>query len=125
MPQVLPSDVSTRGPYMSPREGLDEIPTSPLKDVAFHQIDLPGRLRLRVADERHHASLRPEARDNMHVVGEDGDFVDVHLPVKCRFVDRGSHGVDVSAADEPLAEPRMPRDMNVYAECSMRHTHLG
>jgi len=35
----------------------------------------------------------------MHMVGEDGDLVDVHLPVKCRFVDRGSHGVDVSAAD--------------------------
>ena len=125
MPPVLPGDVSTRGPYVSPRDGLDEIPTSPLKDIAFHQIDPPGRLRLRVSNERHHASLRPEARDDMHVVGEDGDLVHVHLPARCRFMDRGSHGVDVGAPDERLPEPRVPGDMDVYAECSMRHTHLG
>src|SRR5207237_2247887 len=86
---------------------------------------LIAALGLRVSNERHHASLRPEARDDMHVVGEDSNLVHVHLPAKCRLVDCGPHGVDVSATDEPLPEPRVPGDMDVSAECSMRHTHLG
>ena len=125
MPHVLPGNVNTRGPYMSPREGLHEIPTCPLEDVASDQIDPPGRFGLRVSNERHHAPLRSEARDDMDVVGEDRDLVHVHLPARCRFMDRGSHGVDVGAPDERLPEPRVPGDMDVYAECSMRHTHLG
>lgn len=61
----------------------------------------------------------------MDVVGEDRDLVHVHLAATSRFADRGSHVVGIRAADEPLPEPRMPGDMDVDAECSMRHTHLG
>src|SRR5438093_12984447 len=104
-------------PVMSPREGLDEIPTRPLEDVASHQIDPPGRFGLRMSNERYHASLRQKARDDMDVVGEDRHLVHVHLPAKCRFVDRGSHGVDTSAADLPLAETLMPRDKHDTSEC--------
>jgi hypothetical protein len=78
-----------------------------------------------VSNERYHTSLGPEARDDVDVVGEDGGLVHVHLPANSRFANRGSHGVDIGAADEPLPEPRMPSDMDVDAECSMRHTHLG
>jgi hypothetical protein len=61
----------------------------------------------------------------MHVLGEDGDLVYVHLPARCRFVDRAPHGLDVSTVDEPLPEPRVTGDMDVNAESSMRHTDLG
>src|SRR5437879_10852675 len=64
---------------MSPREGLHEIPTCPLEDVASDQIDPPGRFGLRVSNERQHAPLRSEARNDMDVVGEDRDLVHVHV----------------------------------------------
>jgi hypothetical protein len=61
----------------------------------------------------------------MHVIGEDGDLVHVHLPATCRVVDGGPHGFDVGAADEPLSVPCVPGDVDVNAECSMKRSPLG
>ena len=98
---------------MSPRQRLDEVTAGPLEYRAPCLVDAASGFGFRVSDERHHAALGSEACDDVHVVRENGEPLHVHLTAGRRFVHRGSHDLGVSARDEPLSQPRVPRDVYV------------
>src|SRR5438093_7010364 len=52
MPHGLPGDVNTRGPYMSPREGLHEIPTCPRDAASWIAARTASTSALRMSDCR-------------------------------------------------------------------------
>src|SRR5207249_3605991 len=113
MPQVLAGDVVAGGSYASPRQRLHEVTTRPLEYRASLLVDAASGLGFRVSDERHHAALRSEACDDVYVVRENGELLHVHMTAGRRFAHRGSHDLGISARDEPLSQPRVPRDVHV------------
>ena len=103
MPQVLPRHVRAGGSYMVPRQRLDEIPAGPLKNRAPDEVDTASRLGLRVANERYQASIRPKTRDDMHMVRENGELLNMHVPASRCFANRGPHDIGVGAPDPALS----------------------
>jgi len=102
MRQVLSGHVRARGPYVVSRQRLDEIAAGPVEYRTSSVIDAAARLGFRVADERYQPSFGSHARNDMHVVRKNGQFMDVYLPSGGCFVNRGSHNLSVSASDQPL-----------------------
>src|SRR5690349_18416525 len=123
MLQILARDVRARGPHMSSRQRLDEITAGPLEDGASHQVDLARGFGLRVSNERDQATVWPEARNDVHMVREHCDLVYAHRPAGPGFVDDGTNGVSIGAANEPLSQPRVPGDVDVQSECPVSHGH--
>jgi hypothetical protein len=78
-----------------------------------------------VSDERDHAALGPQAHDDVHVVREDGHFVNMYLTARSGFTNGRAHCVGISSSEGALAEARVPRDVHVQAEGSMGHWWLG
>jgi len=84
-------------------------------------VDASSGLGLRVSDERRQASLGPEARDDVHMIGEHGELVNVDLPPYRSLLNHRAHYLRVVAPDDSLSQSRVPRDMHVQTVCSMRH----
>jgi hypothetical protein len=74
-----------------------------------------------VADERRQVPLGAEARDDVHMIGEHGESKNVDLPPGRSFLNHGAYYLRVGAPDDWLSQSRVPGDMRVQAECSMRH----
>jgi len=61
----------------------------------------------------------------VHVIREDGHFVDVYPAPRCGVTDCRSHDIRVSAPERTLPQSRVPGDMHVQAEGSMGHCWLN
>ena len=74
-----------------------------------------------MSDEGRQASLRPEACDDVHMIGEHGELVNVDPPPGRSLLNHRPHYLRVDAPDDSLSQSRVPRDMHVQTVCSMRH----
>jgi hypothetical protein len=77
-----------------------------------------------MAYERRQRSVRSDAHQEVHVVGENRILVDVHRASRGRL----GNGIDdvfyISSTDEALPPPRMPRNVYVQAVSLVHATVL-
>src|SRR6267143_105819 len=66
---VLPSDVHTRRRQVTSRQGLQIVSARPLENMASILVDSTRRFGLGMPNERSEGTIRPEARNDVHVIG--------------------------------------------------------
>jgi len=125
MSAVLSGYVGARGAHVAPGQRLDEIAAGPLEYGASDEVDSAGGLGFRVPDEGNQASFGSKARDDVHMVHQDGHVMNVYLPPPCRVANRRQDAIGVSPPERSLTESRVPGDVHVQPERSMGHGALG
>ena len=125
MTNVLLRHVPAGRVEMGARQRLDEVSTSPLEDHTSRDVDAARRLRFRMTNEGDQAPLGAETSNEVDVFRENGELVNMNRPASGRFAHDRTHGIDISALDRALAQPRVPGDVHVQPECPMSHARVG
>ena len=72
-------------------------------------------------DKRRQTLLRPEARDDVDMIGEHRELVNMDAP-ECRCLsNNGADDLRVVPLDHSLSQSCVPGDVDVQTERSMRH----
>jgi len=78
-----------------------------------------------VANEGRDGSVRTEAGHDVHVIGQDCDFVHVHVQATRGVPHRIDHVLGIRVPDAARSKSRVPSDVGVDAEGFVCHLGNG